>query len=157
MKVTLDWSELELAAAVGLRRQLSSLRDQRKDKHGFSGPGWTIHIEGACGELAVAKALGRYWNGSVDTFKDADIPGEHTAIGFGKVQVRTRSNAYYDLIVRPDDADQDVYILVTGRAPEFEVHGWIRGRDAKQKMWLRTYGDRPAAYFVPQSALQRLG
>lgn len=149
MKVTLDWSELELAAAVGLRRQLSSLRDQREDKHGFSGPGWTIHIEGACGELAVAKALGRYWNGSVDNFRGPDL------VGF--LQIRTRSNAYYDLIVRPDDADQDVYILVTGRAPEFEVHGWIRGRDAKQEMWLRTYGDRPPAYFVPQSALQRFG
>src|SRR5690242_2973336 len=129
MKVTLDWSELELAAAVGLRRQISSMRDQREDKHGFSGPGWTIHIEGACGELAVAKALGRYWNGSVDTFKAPDLGCDVREAE--SLQIRTRSNAYYDLIVRPDDADQDVYILVTGRAPEFEVHGWIRGREAK--------------------------
>lgn len=157
MKVTLDWSELELAAAVGLRRQISSMRDQREDKHGFSGPGWTIHIEGACGELAVAKALGRYWNGSVDNFRGPDIPDQEVRAAFGRIQIRTRSNAYYDLIVRPDDADQDVFILVTGRAPEFEVHGWIRGREAKQEMWLRTYGDRPPAYFVPQAALRRLG
>lgn len=155
MKVILDWSELELAAAVGLRRQLSSMRDQREDRYGFSGPGWSIHIEGACGELAVAKAMGRYWNGGVDTFKGPDVPGQ--AADTGSIQVRTRSNRDYDLIVRPNDADQDVFILVTGRAPEFEVHGWIRGREAKQEMWLRTYGDRPPAYFVPQAALQRLG
>ena len=148
MEVVLDHSELELAAAVGLRRQLASLRDQREDRHGFSGPGWTIHIEGACGELAVAKAMGRYWNGGVDTFKAPDLSGS--------IQIRTRSNADYDLIVRPNDADEDLFILVTGRAPEFTVHGWIKGRDAKQEQWSRTYGDRPPAFFVPQSALNRL-
>ncbi len=146
MRVTLSPYELSMAAQVGSRRQIEALTKGLPDKHGFGGEdGWTVHIEGACGEMAVASALGRYWSGSVNTFKSGgDV---------GTVQVRTRSRHDYDLIVRRDDRDNDIFILVTGLAPRFEVRGWIRGADARRSEWLRTHGNRPAAYFVPQTAL----
>lgn len=134
-----------LAGQVGIRRQMEALKRGLPDRHGFTGLGWDIHVEGACGELAVAKALGRYWNGSVNTFK---VGGD-----VGAMQVRTRSRSHYELLIRPDDKDQDVFVLVTGTSPKFKVVGWIKGKDAKRVEWLQTHGGRPPAYFVPQKSL----
>lgn len=137
-----------MAAGVGLERQLRALTDKRPDRHGFvpkEEAGWCLHIEGACGEAAVAKALNRFWDGSVDSFKSGgDVGG---------IQVRTRSRHDYELIVRADDRDTDVFVLVTGRAPTFRVVGYILGRDAKRPEFLQRHGNRPGAYFVPYSVL----
>lgn len=145
VKVDLSWYELELAVNVGSRRQMESIRKNLQDAHGYNGEdGWTKHIEGACGEMVVAKLLGMYWDGSVNTFKRPDV---------GTIQVRTRSKSTYDLIVRPNDEDDSIFVLVTGVAPSFEVVGFIRGGDAKQEAWSESYGDRPSAFFVPQESL----
>jgi hypothetical protein len=146
MTVTLTWHELFLATLVGVKRQIEALRKGKTNSHGFDGEeGWTVHIEGAAGEMAAAKAMGMYWSAPVNTFKGGgDV---------GKLQIRTRSNPNYDLIVREGDRDQDIFVLVTGRAPRFDVIGWIRGGDAKRAEWSKTHGGRPPAYFVPQDAL----
>jgi len=148
--VRLTWHEVVLAAQVGMRRHVEALRDARPDANGRSDDdGWTAHVEGACGELAVAKVLDVYWQPSVNTFKrGGDV---------GLYQVRTRSRATYELIVREDDDDDATFILVRGRSPQFSVVGWIRGADAKRLDWLQTHGDRPAAYFVPDAALSPMG
>jgi len=145
-KVELTWFEVAMAANVGLARQLAALRAGRPDRHGYHGLGWTEHCEGACGELAVAKIMGIYWNGSIDSFKLPDLGGN--------LQVRTRSGDNYELIVRLNDANADRFILVTGRAPIFTVRGWIAGSAAKRDKWIQTHGNRPAAFFVPQHALE---
>lgn len=137
-----------MASHVGWMRQLAAVRAGRPDRHGYEGDGWSEHIEGACGEIAVAKALGLYWNGSVDTFKlGDDVPG---------LQVRTRSRDTYELIVRPNDPDDATWVLVTGRTPMFWIRGWIFGRDAKRQEWMQNHGGRPSAYFVPHVALRPL-
>lgn len=145
--ITLTAHEMLLASDVGRMRQISSLRRGLADAHGYSGDdGWTAHIEGACGELVVAKLLGLYWDGSVNTFqRGGDV---------ADLQVRTRSKHYYELIVRPNDKDDARFILVTGIAPVYRVRGWILGRDAKRPEWSQTHGGRPAAFFVPHGSLQ---
>jgi hypothetical protein len=143
--VKLTWYEAAMASNIGLLRQLSSIKTGRVDQHGFNGIGWDVHIEGACGELAVAKLLSCYWDGSVDTFKTPDISGN--------LQVRTRSNHTFDLLVRPNDNPLDIYCLVTGKCPEFRVHGWIQGLHAQKPEWKKNHGGRPPAWFVPQTAL----
>ena len=144
MQVTLAWYEVVMASEIGRCRQLAAMKKSLEDKHGFSGDGWSEHIEGACGEMAVAKFLGTYWDGSINTFKNPDLPG---------IQVRTRSKDSYDLIVRPGDSDSDRFVLVTGRCPVYQIRGWILGLDAKKPEHLKEYGGRPQAYFVPASAL----
>jgi hypothetical protein len=121
--VTLTWHEAAMASHVGWMRQLAAIKAGKHDCHGYDGEGWSEHIEGACGELAVAKILGRYWDGSVNTWKADDLPG---------LQIRTRSRHDYDLIVRPGDDDQAAWVLVTGRCPEYRVRGWITGAEAKR-------------------------
>lgn len=146
-RVTLVSHEVDMAAGVGLRRQLAALHAGRPDRHGVDPEdGWRIHIEGACGECCVAKFLGRYWDGSVDTFKS--IPD------LGNVEIRTRSKHRYDLLIRKDDDPDKVYILVTGRTPNFWVRGWLRGIDAQREEWWNNHGNREWAWFVPVSALR---
>lgn len=144
--VKLTWHEMMMAGHVGMLRHVEAVMNDRPDLHGYDGQsGWQTHCEGAAGELAAAKVLGRYWDGSVNTFRRGGDVGD--------VQVRTRSRHDYELIVRDRDRDDDAFVLVTGRAPEFRVVGWIRASAAKQPDWMRTHGNRPPAYFVPHAAL----
>lgn len=148
MQVTLTWPEAAMASDVGRMRQLSSIKAGLQDAHGFEGVGWSEHIEGACGEMALAKQLGVYWDGSVNSFHRPDVGG--------RFQVRTRSRHDYDLIVREADSDEDVFVLVTGRCPHYTVRGFILGKDAKRDEYKASFGNRPPAFFVPQAALQCL-
>jgi hypothetical protein len=149
--VTLDWFEIEMAAIVGVRRRVEARwRQGRVDLHPVPGEvvpssNWETHVEGTIGEFVVAKALGRNWNGSINTYK---VGGD-----VGPAQVRTRSDHEAKLIVRPRDRSTDYFVLVTGWAPTYHVHGWMLGADAKQERWLEDPGGRGAAYFVPQSEL----
>jgi hypothetical protein len=147
MQITLTWHELMAASLVGVMRQVSSLKDGRQHIAGMTGIGWDTHIEGACGEAAVAKALGIYWGCHCNNFSGDDLPG---------IQVRTARKTDAALVIRPHDDEAARWVLVTGQAPIFCVRGWILGRDGKRQEWLADYGGRPPAYFVPQEELRPL-
>jgi len=146
--ICLTAQEMAMAAIVGAARHAESVQQRRRDAHGLSSKkdGLGLHIAGACGEMAVAKWRGVYWGGHVNTFKGADL-GRN-------VQVRTRSDHKWDLIVRSDDADNDAFVLVTGTAPLLVLRGWMWGREAKQDRYLDTHGGREQAWFVPQADLR---
>jgi hypothetical protein len=147
--VTLTDYELVQAATTGMLRQVSAIK--REYNSAIKGKEWQAHIEGACGEVAVAKAMGRYWGGSVNTFKSG---GDLDGTGW---EVRTRSEHDYDLIVRDDDPDDRVFILVTGIAPDYQVRGWMKAADAKRQEWRKDYGGHGAAFFVPSECLREMG
>ena len=143
--IALTSQEVGYGVRVGGFRHYFALQQNKKDSHGYDGEnGWQIHIEGALGEIAVAKFLNIYWDGSVNTWKANYLKG---------IQVRTRSKNYYDLIVRDNDNDESTYILVIGTNGSYNIVGWITGKSAKEEKWKKTHGDRPAAFFVPQSEL----
>ncbi len=144
LAVTLDWYEVSRAALVGVSRNVEAIRLGCSNRL-KAGEDWSIHILGALGECAFAKATGRYWSGGVNTFHGADIGR--------RLQVRTRSKHEYDLIVRADDADEDVFVLVTGSQDRFLVHGWVLGGEAKREEWIANHGNYSPAWFVPSSAL----
>jgi hypothetical protein len=147
VKVVLTNREMSMAAECGIMRNLAAIIDNRPDANGFADEtgGWNAHIEGACGEVAAAKLLGRFWSPTVNTFHAPDIAGS--------IQVRTRSRHDYDLLVRPSDDPVHAYVHVTGRAPTFLVWGFIIGEQARRAEWLKRHGGRPAAWFVPKAAL----
>lgn len=145
MQVDLTMSESTCSAMVGVFRNLASIFKGSRS----SAPAdklWQVHIEGALGEAAVAKALNTYNPLTVNTFKGADIGH--------KIQVRTRSQHGYDLIVRTDDSDDEVYVLVTGSCPSYIIQGWCYGHEAKQPEHLANHGGRGEAWFVPASKLK---
>lgn len=148
--VTLTHTEMMTGSYVGAARQTQAL-DEGLRSRGFmtADKQWGIHIIGALGEKAAAKALGVYFSETVGTFHNGvpDLKG---------LEVRTRSKHDYDLLVRPDDDDDIPYVLVTGTGPEFHVWGWMTGAEAKQDRWSKTHGNRPPAFFVPKEHLHDL-
>lgn len=144
LQVTLTVAEARIAASIGIERQLQALQLNLNPGHGALDT-WSIHIEGAAGELAAAKALGVYWPATVGTFHtQGDLaPG---------VEVRTRSRHDYELLIRDDDPEDAIYILVTGKLPHYRVHGYADGNYRKPEH-RKTHGGRPAAYFIPHSDL----
>lgn len=152
MEVRLEYFEMQMGAKVAVDRKLNSIRDRLKQNNYEGGDKeWTEEVESSCAELVVAKALGLYWDGSVDTYKRADI--EVLSQG---IQVRHTRQPRGRLIIRPRDPEFEYYVLVTGKLPNFVVHGWIFGKDARQDKWWSNMGHehRPYAWCVPQSDLQ---
>ena len=148
MRVSLTWSEVTQAAVVAVMRQVANIRDGRKDAHGL-GPttaGWGIHVEGCCGEMAAAKALGVFWTGALGNLRSPDI-GQ-------RIQVRASTLRDARLILHKDDDDAAAFVLVIGTIPEYLLAGWVLGADGKQESyWTDPKGGRPA-YFVPQARLR---
>lgn len=155
MVVTLEWWELELAAAVGVRRQAAALRSHlTNQRHVPEGTGLRVPVDdlwlnivGACGELAAAKACGVYWDGSVDTFRRGGDLGP----GW---QVRTSLRPPGRLLIRPQDRDDDVFILVVGLCPwQLRVAGWITANEGRRVGKTEGYNGLPPACFVCPGAL----
>lgn len=129
-------------------RQLQNLYYEREDRYGCNyRTGWTAHIEGACGELVVAKALNRHWSGNIGDLEADDV---------GPYQVRTTTYIGPNAKTRihKGDADHKRFVGVSGRMPNYEILGWIVARDGKREEWWDdpTHENRPA-YFVPRTAL----
>lgn len=149
-RVTLSWSEVMFTAIVGCMRHVHALRQGRK--HSAGAPedlGWQMHIEGAAGEFALAKAFGLFWNGTIGIINADDV---------GRFQVRTSPHERDHLIVRPEDPEDRPFVFVTGRSPRFHLRGWIYAGEAKRtRFWTDKGNGRPPAYFIPCTALRPIG
>lgn len=139
-----------MAALVGARLRIESRRKGDSDMYGAEkSPPWQIQIEGACGEIAVAKVLGKFWSPRSGDYQGApDIQPD--------IQVRTLSGGDYSLYVRPSDRTDQKFYLVVGTYPWYSVKGWILGADARRDEWWAAAGNRPPAWFVPQQFLHDL-
>lgn len=142
--VALTPTEIMQGALIGVMRQVQNLKAGLKDAHGAGlDSGWQLHIEGAMGEMALAKYLNCYYGGT----------GKMRASDVCKFDVRTSSKHFYNLIVHEKDPDDRVFWLLTGCNGVYVVRGWIKGCDAKNgDYWKDPAGGRPA-YFVPQNRL----
>lgn len=93
--------------------------------------------------------MNRFWHGSVNAAKSDPDVGKN-------IQVRATKLLRGKLIVTDSDPDDQIYVLVVGQIPEYNVVGWIRGADAKNKDFIFAPNNRPPAYFVPQSELTEI-
>lgn len=143
----------EAAFRLAQARHQEAMRMRLAGKFGGATDGaasLALHYLGALGECGAAQVLGFERPNSVNTFKAADLGT--------RLHVRTRSRLGYDLIVRPDDPDDALYVLCVIEHVELPpvtvyVVGTTTGRAAKQHEYSQTYGGRPSAFFVPASAL----
>jgi len=154
MKVVLTFEEIEEAATIGVRRRVMALKRRRPAFHGYQNgkkdgslPPFELDIQSSCAEKAVSKALNQEWIGMIaEDLKT--VPCDVAP----NVQVRWTPRPDGRLIVHHDAKETDLYVLVTGEVPEFNVIGSISGKDAKnEKFWWD--GARSPAYFIPQSSL----
>lgn len=147
-RVKLTPGEIAAAGAMGSLRQVSAIAKGRPNAHGLDSARdapWEIHIEGVLAEFAVAKCLNVYW-GSLGNLRDYDV-------GMN-CDVRGTKHRNGRLIVHETDPDDRAFWLVRGSCGDYEVCGWIMGRDAKRAEFRADpTGGRPA-YFVPADRLQ---
>jgi hypothetical protein len=141
--ITLTWAEMLVAANVGIMRNVQSLRLGRK-RIGADDT-WTANIEGAAGEMAVAKMLGLYWAGAIGDIEADDV---------GPYQVKTNtSRKWDDLILRKWNRPDRIYISVLSFVPRFIIAGWIFGEEGMQEEFYREGAPGMPAFFVPRSLL----
>jgi hypothetical protein len=149
--VRLTAAELMIAANIAVMRQITGLTVATQ-KYGAekNNRAWENHITGAQGEMAVAKHFNLYWNGTVGEFDKVDVGGVIEV----RAQQRKGKPEWQKLILHPADDDDLPYVLVSCEAPDFELIGWLHGRDGKlQKHWSDPTGTNRPAYFVPRADL----
>lgn len=138
--------ELEMAAYVGVRRNLEAMASGRVANWGDSSDCWRPHILGAMAELAFAKWANVYWEGSVNTFRGRpDVAG---------CEVRWARDD--ELKIYPREAADKAntkFVLVRGVGPTFDVLGWAYGRDALAFPARRKHPQGPEAHFIPSGNL----
>ena len=135
-----------MAAMIGISRNVKGTGKAGRYGVDQVRNGWQIHCDGACGEAAVAKAFGLYWDGSIGDFGATDV---------GEYQVRTNPNEWGDLILHERDNDADPYILVLSHgSPDFNLRGWIYGSEGKLSEYWRDGSPGRPAFFVPQDKLR---
>lgn len=142
IKIELTPAEIMLAAQAGVMRQVENLkRREGQNTHGYDERNpWQIHIEGCCGEMAVAKYLGRYWKGK----------GKRGEADVDDMDVRTRPFHEAELILHKSDPSSRVVWHVTGVNGIYIIHGWILGHAGQQEeFWSDKYNNGRPAYFVP--------
>jgi hypothetical protein len=142
--IQLTPSEIMQGALIGIMRQMQNIRDKRQHAYGTNdGQAWQVNIEGAIGELALAKHLGVYYAGT-GIFRGTDV---------GKYDVRTTQYENGHLILHPDDPDDRIFWLLTGVCGRYIIRGNILGKDGKQEKWWGDKAGGRAAFFIPQDAL----
>ncbi len=156
MIVELEWYEMDMALLVGANRNTASWKKKRTHSAGYKPRDlFDVGIKSAGAEIAVAKYLDLYWDGSVDTFKEKADVGTRT-------EVRMTSMRVPKLIVRPNDKPDRDYVLVldrweNGQKPKYELLGWLTGSDAMNEQYLTDNGNgRPPAYMVPVNHLKHM-
>jgi hypothetical protein len=148
VNVELTIEEARVAAMIAVERRLRAIARGREHRFNWNGEGaWENDLHATGAELAVAKALGRYWTDTAAPDSDGDV-------GAG-VQVRWTRHPGGHLILHPSDHDMHRYVLVTGLMPRYTIRGWCSGVGGKRGNFWRGGLERPA-FFVPQSALREL-
>lgn len=145
VEITLSWGEAHVAALVGVQRRLRALANGRQHRWGGnSANAWTVHIESAAAELAVARFCDRFWWASLAPSYNGDVSRD---------EVRHSMRRDARLIVHRDDPDEARFWLVVGEIPRFTIVGHIQGVEAKREEWWCDPGTGRAAFFVPQAQL----
>jgi hypothetical protein len=141
-----------------------SLRFNRRNNHGASSnpdTGLQYHFSGLLGQLAVSNYLGEPLNSRLlGKFKG----NPHIS---DDVRAHARGTHLYgrevpDLIIREDDQDDFFFVHTTVNVKyaldfpneiDIRIYGYIRGWRGKRKEYVRRYGGRSSAWFVPVRAL----
>lgn len=149
--IRLSVHSMELAEKAGLLRMRSSgntnrnphrSQADRSDNHRR----WHERM-GCMAEAAVAQHLGIPYEGTVNTF--------HCEPDVGAFDVRATDRPDGCLIIRDNDPASYPYVLAVcdGYTPVVRLVGWMYGRDARQRRWLRNPHGRRPCWMVPQQFL----
>jgi hypothetical protein len=106
-------------------------------------------IIGILGEMACCKAFGIPFALNLGRF-------HHEADLLGCFDVRAIGKRGHRCIIRDNDPDDRLTILVLVEYPIADILGYIRSGDAKDPRWLDNPNDYRMSWFVPASELHQL-
>ena len=89
MIVRLSYAEMLLAVQIAGQQQVQNFKQGRKARYGAAndfGSAVGLCLTGVLGEMAVAKALNKFWTGNVGQHGTTDVGGNNG------VEVRTRTD-----------------------------------------------------------------
>jgi hypothetical protein len=145
--VTLTLGEILLGANVGVMRRISAMRTARLETYGAASNYWQTDIEACLAEIAVAKALNRYW---LNPILPGQVRGTSDLTG---INVRSTPRPDGCLLLHQADPDDLPFVLVRGTAPTLDLPGWCYGREGKNEGFWRDDDRVRPAFFVPAAAL----
>lgn len=152
IEITFTDEQRKAIIAEANRRQSVNERDGRRGRNGGAETGdkalqW--HILGCVGEYAVALATNQ-----LDALFQEDIPLRGSADLPGRIDVKTRSKHYYDLLVQKDEDPDKILVLVTcqPKSPT-RIHGWVRASTAMKPEYWKEWVPGRGCYSFPQSKL----
>lgn len=136
--------ELLTAAMVGVRRQISAMRQNRQNSWDNAQNPFEIHILGCCGELVAAKHYNLFWPDAVGSVSSHDVGG--------LLEVRCRRGGAMG--IRDNHKPEKPYLLIHADVPRFRFKGWLFGADAWRLGQLCS--GNPKLRFVEPSLLRPL-
>lgn len=146
MRVTLNRDEMTLAAIVGVLRRVQNLFLQGGPRLPYGRPEldqWGVDVQGAAGEMAFAKGFNLFWSGALGRWGVADVD---------RFQVRT--TVHQCLVLHDEDTDDQVFVLVRGAPPRYELVGWTLAGDGKANREKEDRGSGRPCYYVPPRDLR---
>jgi hypothetical protein len=156
--VTLTDDEMAAARKHAIDVVTANLRQQYQNKFDPRSAGFKDEVEaktmGYAGEIAAAHVTGLsgpHWEVFGAGYRTKD---KNRDIG-SRTDVKTTGPAAGYLWVRKGDKAGYLYLLVTGRGPEFTVHGWLEGVEAMVPRWWVEEKPNPA-WKIPQWRLNAL-
>jgi hypothetical protein len=148
LHVTLCDEDYGLARTMGAARCAEAQQANRLGRAGCPPNNLEQDIDGAAAEIAFARAI------------RVSLPamnGPSTGPDVAHFHVRSTTRANGQLIVRPGDADENVYVLVIGKGKAWRIIGTATGKEANRREYWFDRNGRQGCYMVPQSKLRRLG
>jgi hypothetical protein len=144
--VRLEGYEVEVAVLVGSSRNKSALKKESRDVYSCDPVmSWGQHVEAAGAEMAVAKYLGLYWDGSVDTYRSGsgDLP-------YTNIDVKHSKDGKWKVKER----DEGELILVKGTMPDYIIDAYCFTEEIKETTSPMNIGESKL-WFVPDMAKHR--
>ena len=149
IKVELKPIDVELALDTANKRFIGNLKMNKGFSYGYNKGlkgQLTDGFLGALGEVAYAKAMNQFYNGSytdnLERYNDSDFQG--------KIEIRTQEKKDYNfLLIRPGEK-RGKYILIIHEGDfEFSILGWFPFiNDMPERLTNFGYTNRPAVYKV---------
>lgn len=135
--------ELHLAGNVGVLRMIYAVRTNRQRGRGATdNAGGGDHVNGAIGEMMLAKHCQIFWSGTIGTIKASADVGEC-------YQVRATALRHGRLRAHPEDNDNQPFVLARILLPEVHLVGWLWGNEIKRPEHWRTDVPWPAYFAWP--------
>lgn len=146
----------QIAVAVEEANRRQSVNEARRLKGRNKAPAsgdkaLEMHVLGCIGEVAAASFFGL----EEHLFKNKSAIKGSSDLPYW-IEVKTRKNHSYDLLVQLDDSPLKRFVLVTHDGSATMIHGWIDGYLAIQRKYIREFVRGRPCYAVPQSDLRPL-